>query len=253
MALFDPHCVRLFEFLDIKVFTRLSAKNSGCKIFIAFLQQICDPMLYSLGLAQFGFTKERLFDLFPKKIIQLEVNVRRIRYQVACSLDGYIADLAGKTDWIVDEPTIDFDALFDQFDTLLMGRLTYEGLQKETNNFWGKTVLVCSQTLRQQDHPHVTIISNNIQATLNQMRSQPGKDIWLFGGGQLFQSLLSLGCVDTIEPAIIPVLLGGGRPLLPTPAAGHQLSLTSQRVLPSGIVWLEYTIKPVKESESPHM
>lgn len=170
--------------------------------------------------------------------------MRSIRYQVACSLDGYIADMAGKTGWIVDEPGIDFSALFDQFDTLLMGRLTYEGLARDADGFWGKTVLVFSHTLRQQDHPQVTIVSEDAQARLQEMRSLPGKDIWLFGGGELFQSLLALGCVDTVEPAIIPVLLGGGRPLLPAPAVQRMLTLTSHRVYPSGIVWLEYTVQP---------
>ncbi len=176
--------------------------------------------------------------------------MRRIRYQVACSLDGYIADTSGKTGWIVDEPTIDFSALFDQFDTLLMGRLTYEGLAGNSDGFWGKTVLVFSHTLRQEDHPQVTIVSDDAQRRLQQMRSLPGKDIWLFGGGKLFQSLLASGCVDTVEPAIIPVLLGGGRPLLPTPAVQHMLTLTSHRVFPSGIVWLEYTVHPPEESST---
>lgn len=168
--------------------------------------------------------------------------MRRIRYQVACSLDGYIADRDGQTGWIIDEPTIDFEALFDQFDTLLMGRLTYEGMAKEAGGFWGKKVLVFSHTLRQEYHPQVTVVSKDARSILNQMRLLPGKDIWLFGGGELFQSLLALGCVDTVEPAIIPVLLGGGRPLLPAQAKMQRLTLTSQRTFPSGIVWLEYTI-----------
>lgn len=170
--------------------------------------------------------------------------MRRIRYQVACSLDGYIADLDGKTGWIVAEPTIDFGALFDQFDTLLMGRLTYEGLQQDAGGFWGKNVLVFSRTLRQEDHPQVTIVSRDARSILQQLRSLPGKDIWLFGGGELYQSLLALGCVDTVEPAIIPVLLGGGRPMFPAPALQHRLTLTSQRTFPSGIVWLEYMVTP---------
>lgn len=174
--------------------------------------------------------------------------MRRIRYQVACSLDGYIADIDGKTGWIVNEPGIDFGALFDQFDTLLMGRLTYEGLVKDADGFWGKNVLVFSHSLRQKDHPQVTIVSNDAQARLKQMRSLPGKDIWLFGGGELFQGLLALDCVDTVEPAIIPILLGGGRPLLPSPAIKRMLSLTSHRVYPSGIVWLEYTVRSSQES-----
>lgn len=176
--------------------------------------------------------------------------MRKIRYQVACSLDGYIADVDGKTGWIVDEPSIDFGALFDQFDTLLMGRRTYEGLVKDADGFWGKTVYVFSKTLRQEEHPQVTVVSGNPQPMLNEMRSMSGKDIWLFGGGALFQSLLALGRVDTVEPAIIPVLLGGGRPLLPSPAIQQALTLTSHRVFPSGIIWLEYTIRKREEASA---
>lgn len=127
--------------------------------------------------------------------------MRRIRYQVACSLDGYIADREGTTGWIVNEPGIDFGELFDQFDTLLMGRLTYEGMLKTSAGFWGKTILVFSHTLRQEDHPQVTIVSDDAERRLKELRSLPGKDIWLFGGGKLFQSLLAVGCVDTVEQA----------------------------------------------------
>jgi dihydrofolate reductase len=169
--------------------------------------------------------------------------MRRIRYQVACSLDGYIADTAGQTSWIVDEPGIDFTELFDQFDTLLMGRRTYEGLLHNAEGFWGKRVFVFSHTLRQDDHPAVTVVSDDVETRLNTLRSQPGKDIWLFGGGKLLQSLLDIGSVDTVEPAIIPVLLGGGHPFLATPALQCKLSLTAHRVYPSGIVWLEYTVQ----------
>lgn len=168
--------------------------------------------------------------------------MRRIRYQVACSLDGYIAGPQGQTDWIVDEPAIDFGALFDQFDTLLMGRLTYEELRPRATGFWGKRVLVFSRTLRQDDHPEVTIVTDDGVRRVESMRSEPGKDIWLFGGGHLFRHLLEQDCVDTVEPAFIPVLVGGGRPLLTPPAVRRRLSLTGHRVYPSGIVWLEYSV-----------
>lgn len=169
--------------------------------------------------------------------------MRRVRYQVACSLDGYIADQQGAADWIVDEPGIDFEELFGQFDTLLMGRLTYESMPQTEDGFWGKRVLVFSRTLRQEDHPGVTIVSDQVERTVRELRSQPGKDIWLFGGGKLFQSLLDVDCVDSVEPAIIPVLLGGGRPFLPAPAVSKRLRLTAHRVYPSSIVWLEYRVQ----------
>ena len=133
--------------------------------------------------------------------------MRRIRYQVACSLDGYIADPAGTTGWIVDEPAIDFGALFDQFDTLLMGRVTYEGMAKQAEGFWGKKVLVFSKSLRQEEHPQVTVVSSDTRDAVNQLRSQPGKDIWLFGGGKLFQSLLQPSSAYKIEDFVLNMLL----------------------------------------------
>lgn len=171
--------------------------------------------------------------------------MRRIRYQVACSLDGYIADAKGGADWIVEEPGIDFAELFAQFDTLLMGRVTYEDMTKRgTDGFWGKKVFVFSRTLRQAEHPGVTIIADGIRQRLKELREEPGKDIWLFGGGELFRSLLERNLVDTVEPAIIPVLVGDGVPFLPSPAVLRRLKLTGHRVFPSGIVWLEYTVQP---------
>jgi dihydrofolate reductase len=170
--------------------------------------------------------------------------MRRIRYQVACSLDGYIAGPNGEFDWIVADPEIDFTALFNQFDTLLMGRRTYEAIPTGGAEFNGMNIVVFSTTLRQEKHPEVTIVSSNIERELDALRSQPGKDIWLFGGGDLFRSLWNLGYVDTVEPAIIPVLLGGGLPFLPAPAAKRQLELRSHRVYGSGIVLLEYDVKP---------
>jgi|InoplaM3SPM_1038593.scaffolds.fasta_scaffold09882_1 dihydrofolate reductase len=170
---------------------------------------------------------------------------RRIRYQVACSLDGYIADEKGGADWIVDEPTIDFAALFAQFDTFLMGRKTFElTLTNSAPGFGDAEVVVISRTLRPEDHPGVTIISDGLEERVRELKERPGKDIWLFGGGELLRSLLDLNLVDTVEPAIVPVLVGGGVPFLASPAELKNLTLTSHRVFPSGIVWLEYTVKP---------
>ena len=51
---------------------------------------------------------------------------RRLRYQVAVSLDGFIAGPNGEYDWIVMDPAIDFAAMAAEFDTAVMGRKTYE-------------------------------------------------------------------------------------------------------------------------------
>ena len=47
--------------------------------------------------------------------------MRRLRYSVAVSLDGFIAGPNGEFDWIVMDPYIDFAALYSEFDTAVMG------------------------------------------------------------------------------------------------------------------------------------
>jgi len=170
--------------------------------------------------------------------------MRRIRYQVACSLDGYIAAPDDGFDWIVPEPTFDFDALHAQFDTLLMGRRTYDVMRATGYGLDGKRVIVASHTLQPDDHPGIEIVGDGLEDRIRALRNEPGRDIWLFGGGQLFAHLLAWNLVDTVEPAIIPILLGGGLHFLPAPAVQRRLRLERHHAYPSGMVLLEYAVTP---------
>jgi dihydrofolate reductase len=169
---------------------------------------------------------------------------RRVRYSVAMSLDGYIAGPDGEADWIVMDPEIDFKALFADFDTILVGRRSFEAMAGQGGGSMpGMKTIVFSRTLRQSDHPKLTIIAGDEAEALAALREKPGKDIWLFGGGLLFRSLLDAGLVDAVEVAVVPVLLGGGIPLLPAPARQTTLTLTGHRVYTqTGIVFLEYSV-----------
>jgi dihydrofolate reductase len=173
--------------------------------------------------------------------------VRRLRYQVAASLDGFIAGPRGEIDWIVMDPDIDFGDLFAQFDTVVMGRKTFVSSVRDgdgTGVMPGLDVIVFSRTLRQADYPAVQIVGTDPVATIRALKARRGKDIWLFGGGELFGTLLDAGLVDSVEPAIVPVLLGGGIPLLPPRESRTSLSLTTHRLYPkSGIVLLEYAVR----------
>jgi dihydrofolate reductase len=177
-----------------------------------------------------------------KEVYMAAKATRRLRYQVAASLDGYIGSTDGKPDWIPRDPDIDFNAMFAQFDTFLVGRRTFEAMGGHSQSGAMKTVVV-SRTLKAADHPGVTVIADGVAEAVKALKAQPGKDIWLFGGGELFRSLASLGLVDRVEVAVVPVLLGAGTPLVPPPLAQTRLKLDGHRLYKkSGIMLLEYTV-----------
>jgi len=174
-----------------------------------------------------------------------EQRPRRVCYSVAMSLDGFIAGPKGQCDWIVIDPEIDFNAIYEKFDVTIMGRRTFEVMKESrgANSTPGMQVFVCSRTLRREDHPGVTIVDDP-RALVAELSSKPGKDLWLFGGGSLFRSFAELGLVDAVEVALIPVLLGEGVPLLPSPAMQLALKLTSHKLLAqTGTMLLEYSLQ----------
>ena len=169
---------------------------------------------------------------------------RRVCYSVAMSLDGFIAGPNGEADWIVMDPEFDFDAVYARFDTMIMGRRTYEAMKGAGGGgtMPGMQVFVVSRTLRQSDHPGVTVADDPVKLVAD-LRSKPGKDVWLFGGGSLFRALAEAGLVDAVEVGVVPVLLGDGVPLLAAPSGRVGLKLTGHKLYAkTGTVLLEYAV-----------
>ena len=132
-----------------------------------------------------------------------------------------------------------------RFDTFLMGRLTYELTLSAGGGgaIPGTKTFVVSRTLNPADHPGVTILAEDWEDGVRELRERPAKDIWLFGGGDLFAAMLDAGLVDGVEVGVVPVLLGGGIPFLKPPARRARLALTRHQLYPkSGIMRLEYDV-----------
>jgi dihydrofolate reductase len=171
--------------------------------------------------------------------------MRRLRYSVATSLDGFIADPKGGYDWIIMDPAIDFAATFEEFDTFVMGRKTYEvtGSGDFTGMLGKKEVIVFSRTLKSALYPNVTVVASAPADTIRALKQKSGKDIWLFGGGELFRELVDAGVVDTVEVGVMPVILSQGIPMLPPGKQIRGMRLTGTKTYPSGVVMLSYDLR----------
>ena len=170
--------------------------------------------------------------------------MRRVRYAVACSLDGFIAGPHDEFDWIPRDPEVDAAQDFSRYDALLIGRRTFDVMRAHGQpTFPGKKNYIFSRTLTRADIPQSSILSTTPERTVAELRSgtENGKDIWLFGGGELFRTLLAAHLVDDIELTVIPVLLGEGIPLLP---GAHRLSLkrADHKLHKNGMLSLTYSI-----------
>jgi dihydrofolate reductase len=161
------------------------------------------------------------------------------------SLDGFIAGPNGEYDWIVMDPDFDWNGLYGQFDTLVMGRRTYDIMRERgmSPKSMGMRGVVVSTTLIPDQHTEVTVVASDVAETVAALKVEPGKDIWLCGGGMLFRFLLDAGLVDGIDLAVVPVLLGSGVPLLPE-GQRCKLKLIESNARPSGIVMLKYDVMP---------
>jgi dihydrofolate reductase len=172
--------------------------------------------------------------------------MRQLRYSVAASLDGYIAGPKGEFDWIVIDPDIDFAAMYAGFSGLVMGRRSYD-VFVATGGVEGAPMptYVYSRTLPEGERDGVTFVRDAVPHVRMLKQANEKKPLWLWGGGDFFRNLAQAGLVDGIEVAVIPVLLGGGIPLLPSPGPRLSLQLRKHRLYPkTGTLFLEYDVRP---------
>jgi dihydrofolate reductase len=173
--------------------------------------------------------------------------MRQLRYCVVASLDGYIAGPNGEYDWIPMDPDFDFTALYARYSGMVVGRKAHEMSVGNTGGDEGfgpkLPVYVYSRSLPPGERSGITFVQDAVAHVRQLKASGPAKPLWLWGGGELFRELAAADLVDGLDLGIVPILLGGGIPMLPTPASRLRLSLRAHQVYPkTGTLFLEYDI-----------
>ena len=173
--------------------------------------------------------------------------MRKVILSVAISLDGFIEGPNGEYDWCVIDPEYNFNEFFERFDTIFVGRKTYEmssEMESGPAGFPKFKEFVFSNTL-DKVKDGATLISGDIKSQVEKIKKEKGKDIWLFGGAALTASLMNLQLIDELSLAVYPVLLGGGKSLFNNIKDRINLTLVDAKTYSSGVLSLTYTIGQV--------
>jgi dihydrofolate reductase len=190
--------------------------------------------------------------------------MRKLVYYVASSIDGYIAGPAGETEFYpLGEDVLAFigseypetlpthyrsqrgiDAPNKRFDTVLMGRGTYQpGLDfGVTSPYQHLRQYVVSRSLRGSDCAGVTLVQDDPVGLVRRLKQESGLDVWLCGGAQLAGQLLAE--IDELVLKQYPVLAGAGIPLFAGEFRPRRFDLADSTRFDNGSLVLRYTPLP---------
>lgn len=177
--------------------------------------------------------------------------MRQIILDLAVSLDGYIEGPNGETDWCIMDDDMGFDDFLSSIDSIFYGRISYdawgnfipaENAVEAEVKLWrdvhSKKKYVFSHQSGQDDK--VNFIHSEIPEKVAEIKRQPGKDIWLYGGAGLIKTFTDLNLIDIYRISVHPIVLGHGKPLFEDLKKRVNLTLIKTNTFKSGVVQLIY-------------
>ncbi len=173
---------------------------------------------------------------------------RKVIVHIAASADGYIARPDGDLEWLTSRPAPEgfygMEAFMKSIDTKLIGRKTYEVSMQLGAKFDSRArTVVFSRHAPPADAPSgVEFVNGAIGHFVSRLREQPGKDIWLMGGGDLIASFLDERAIDDFVVSVVPVFIGDGIPLLARRHRHVSLNLQSVERFKDGVIQLHYRV-----------
>jgi dihydrofolate reductase len=176
--------------------------------------------------------------------------MRKVILGLAVSLDGYIEGPNGEYDWCFTDQDYGLNEFFSRIDAIFIGRKSYEMAQQHAESNSGEMVpgmptmkeYVFSNTLKSVKEGAI-LISGDSMSEARRIKEQEGKDIWLWGGASLTDSLMKEGLVDELWLSVHPILLGNGKPLFREQDKRTQLTLLESKTYETGLVSLKYRIE----------
>jgi dihydrofolate reductase len=174
---------------------------------------------------------------------------RKIIVHIATSADGYIARPDGDIDWLTSRPAppgfYGMNAFMKSIDTLILGRKTYEAGLRLGGTFdeRNRNIVFSRQPRPADAAARIEFVNSPIGPFTRRLREEPGKDIWLMGGGELIADFLDAGAVDQFVISVVPVFIGDGIPLIARRHRQTPLTLASVDRFDDGLVQLHYDVE----------
>lgn len=180
--------------------------------------------------------------------------MRKIILCLAISFDGFIEGPNGEIDWIVfdSEGGSDLTDFIQEIDTVLYGRISYEmwgnpaltdSSSEFEKNFYGalnKMDRYVFSKSKQQFDGSPTVVKSHIPELIKKLKQQPGKNIWLYGGAALISTFMNLNLIDEFRIAVMPVILGQGKPLFKEIENRLKLKLVETKTSKAGVLGIRY-------------
>jgi dihydrofolate reductase len=183
---------------------------------------------------------------YQKKELSI-MESRKIVLYIAASLDGYIATKEDSLDWLFSvegKGDNGYSEFYETVDTILMGRRTYDWIMEQAEDFpyLNKACYVFTRSTM-EDTKHVRFIHDDGKEDfVNVLKQQPGKNIWIVGGGELLTMFMKQKVVDEVILTVAPVLLGSGIALFKDGDYKTDLVLKGTRTF-NQFVELHYEVK----------
>ncbi len=173
---------------------------------------------------------------------------RKIIFNLAMSIDGYILDKDGKYDFIKGdgnntldtEKKFDFPSFLESIDTVIVGKTAFEN--DDMSFFQNKNIIVATSS-KKENYSNVTFTDNVIDY-VKTIQSKDGKNIWLYGGAKVVDAFLKENIIDEFIIGVVPTILGSGLKLFydNNPTINLQLE---ECTIQEGLTILKYSKKGI--------